>query len=214
MSSLPRTRRRRAAVLATAGSVAALLLAAPVAPAATINACQKKKGGTLRIITAKAKCKRTEKKLTWSQAGPAGTNGTNGTNGERGPSDGWYTENYNLNVDAKSISLSLPAGTYAITGSMWAIAGSEASPAGTGNTVAGVDCPVSSPADTVRLGRTYLSVSGVAGDRFAYGAGTADVIVVLPVASTVTMTCTKTVGISVNLGQARLQAIALGKLNS
>lgn len=115
-------------------------------------------------------------------------------------------------MDAKSISLALPAGTYSVSGSMWAIA---RAPLPNGTTLAGVDCPISSPVDTAHFGRTYFNVSGVSGDPagLSYGAGLGQVILVLPSASTVTMTCTKSVGVSVELYQARLQAVALGKLN-
>lgn len=69
------------------GALLASLALAPAAPAATIKACQKKKGGALRIITGKAKCKKkTEKTLSWSTTGPAGKNGANGTNGTNGAS--------------------------------------------------------------------------------------------------------------------------------
>ena len=56
------------ALLAIAGLLGSLLIA-PAAPAATINACQKKKGGTIRIVTSKTKCKKTEKKIKWSTDG-------------------------------------------------------------------------------------------------------------------------------------------------
>lgn len=71
------------ALLAIAGLLGSLLIA-PAAPAATINACQAKKGGTIRIVSSKTKCKKTEKKITWSTTGPAGKNGTNGSNGSNG----------------------------------------------------------------------------------------------------------------------------------
>ena len=62
-----------------AGLLGTLLIAVPAAPAATIYACQKKKGGTIRIVSSKTKCKKSsEKKIKWSTTGPAGKNGTNG----------------------------------------------------------------------------------------------------------------------------------------
>lgn len=55
------------------------------ASASTIYACQKKKGGAIRIVSAKTKCnKKTEKKISWNTQGPAGKNGTNGSNGTNG----------------------------------------------------------------------------------------------------------------------------------
>lgn len=78
------TRPRTVALFAATGLLAALLVSAPAAPAATIHACQKKKGGTIRIVTSKTKCKKTEKKVKWSTTGPAGKNGANGTSGTNG----------------------------------------------------------------------------------------------------------------------------------
>ena len=69
------------ALLAAAAVLLAALLIAPRAEAASIYACQKKKGGTLRLVTSKTKCKKTEKKIKWNTTGTAGKNGTNGTNG-------------------------------------------------------------------------------------------------------------------------------------
>jgi len=71
------------ALLAIAGLLGSLLIA-PAAPASTINACQAKKGGAIRVITSKAKCKKTEKKIKWNTTGSAGKNGTNGSNGTNG----------------------------------------------------------------------------------------------------------------------------------
>lgn len=79
--------RRLLGLLATVGA-SLLLIAlgtAGSAGAATIYACQKKKGGTIRIVSAKAKCnKKTETKISWNTEGPAGKNGANGTNGTNG----------------------------------------------------------------------------------------------------------------------------------
>jgi hypothetical protein len=77
-------RARTVALLGTTGLLTALLVSAPAAPAATINACQKKKGGTIRIVSSKTKCKKTEKKVKWSTTGAAGKNGSNGVNGSNG----------------------------------------------------------------------------------------------------------------------------------
>jgi hypothetical protein len=67
------------------GIVAVVVAAAGGAYAASssssISACVSKKSGTL--YEAK-KCKKHDKKLTWSQTGPAGKNGSNGTNGTNG----------------------------------------------------------------------------------------------------------------------------------
>lgn len=79
------SRRTGATALVVMGALlGALLISVPAAPAASIYACQKKKGGAIRIVSSKTKCKKTEKKLKWSTTGPAGKNGTNGTNGTNG----------------------------------------------------------------------------------------------------------------------------------
>src|SRR3954453_9098103 len=52
-----------------------------------INGCVVKKGktaGALRIVSAKKKCKKTEKRIKWNQKGVAGAPGVAGTNGATG----------------------------------------------------------------------------------------------------------------------------------
>ena len=49
-----------------------------------INGCYKKRGGSLRLVNAGAKCKGSEKAIAWNKQGPAGAAGTNGTNGANG----------------------------------------------------------------------------------------------------------------------------------
>lgn len=127
----------------TAGALLAALALAPAAPAATVKACQKKKGGALRVISGKAKCnKKTEKSLSWNTTGPAGkngangtngasgTNGTNGTNGKdgkngtdggRGPSNAFYVGPDGAvasldNTNKVLATLNLPAGTFVLFG--------------------------------------------------------------------------------------------------
>ena len=65
---------------------AALLVSlggAPAADATTYHGCVNKKGA-LRILSAHAKCKHGEKKITLNSEGVPGKNGTNGTNGING----------------------------------------------------------------------------------------------------------------------------------
>jgi hypothetical protein len=82
--SVPITR-RGIMVLAAAGALLlAVLAAAPQAEAATIYACAKKKGGAVRVVSKKAKCKKSETKLSWNTNGPGGKNGANGLNGSNG----------------------------------------------------------------------------------------------------------------------------------
>ena len=73
--------------LVLAGLLASLISLAGIAAsadAATIYACQKKKGGTIRIVSAKTKCKKSEKKISFNTVGKAGKDGANGTNGSNG----------------------------------------------------------------------------------------------------------------------------------
>lgn len=51
--------------------------------------------------------------------GPAGTPGVQGEPGERGPSDGYYVLDNNALNNSKTISLTVPGGSYVVTGSMW-----------------------------------------------------------------------------------------------
>jgi hypothetical protein len=65
------------ALLATGGAVA--LAASPGGPA--IRACANKKTGALRLAT---RCKRSERRVSWNQAGPAGERGPRGFTGAKG----------------------------------------------------------------------------------------------------------------------------------
>jgi hypothetical protein len=52
-----------------------------------VYACYKAKGktkGAVRLVAKKGKCKRGEKKISWSSVGPAGESGTNGESGSSG----------------------------------------------------------------------------------------------------------------------------------
>jgi len=57
---------------------------AAVSGGSTISACVKKKGGAIRIVSARARCKRGERTLSWSAVGPTGRQGQRGFNGARG----------------------------------------------------------------------------------------------------------------------------------
>jgi hypothetical protein len=69
--------------------------AAPITKGGQVHACYRVKGA-MRVVPVNKKCRRGEKKLAWSVAGPAGpagqngaagadgTNGTNGSNGTQG----------------------------------------------------------------------------------------------------------------------------------
>jgi hypothetical protein len=79
------THRRLAAVALSLALLSALLLAATgSAGAATLNACKNKKTGAIRVVGAKAKCKKSEARLSWSTAGSKGATGANGAKGDKG----------------------------------------------------------------------------------------------------------------------------------
>lgn len=69
------------------GVFGATASAAPIAKNGKVNACYKVKGkakGAMRVVPAKKKCKKGERKLAWSLAGPGGANGQAGGNGVPG----------------------------------------------------------------------------------------------------------------------------------
>jgi hypothetical protein len=67
-----------------AALVLSALFGATQADAATIHACANKKSGAVRVLSGKAKCKKSETSLSWNSGGPAGKNGLNGNNGLNG----------------------------------------------------------------------------------------------------------------------------------
>jgi hypothetical protein len=76
-------------VVAVAGTLAlaATVLAAPQADAATLYLCAKHRGGAVRVVSRKAHCHRGETKLSLGGgAGAAGVNGHEGPRGKEGPS--------------------------------------------------------------------------------------------------------------------------------
>jgi hypothetical protein len=59
--------------------------ATPQANAATLFACVKTEGGSMRLVGEKTKChRRSERKVSWNTRGPAGKNGLNGATGKNG----------------------------------------------------------------------------------------------------------------------------------
>jgi hypothetical protein len=77
--------RRRTVVLPALGLLVLLALAtAPLTEASTINACVKKKGGAVRIVTKAAKCKKRETKESWANRGITGRSGASGAVGAIG----------------------------------------------------------------------------------------------------------------------------------
>jgi hypothetical protein len=52
---------------------------------ALINACVKKKTGSVRVVAASSSCRKGESALAWNRQGPAGSRGVNGSAGPAGP---------------------------------------------------------------------------------------------------------------------------------
>jgi hypothetical protein len=80
-----RITRRGVTLLAIVGALlTAVFAAAPQADAATLYACVKKSNGAMRLVKPSTKCRKSERKVSWSTSGPAGRNGINGINGKNG----------------------------------------------------------------------------------------------------------------------------------
>jgi hypothetical protein len=79
------TSRGIALITAAAISLLAAFAMASQADAATLYACVKKEGGSMRLVSQRTKCNRkSERKVSWSTTGPAGHNGANGADGKNG----------------------------------------------------------------------------------------------------------------------------------
>lgn len=112
--------------LAVVGLISAILagsaIAAPITKGGQVHACYRVKGkakGAMRVVPAKKKCGRGEKKLAWSVAGPAGSqgspgaqgpagsNGTNGSDGAPGGNGGSGTEVLALETKVASLNVKI-----------------------------------------------------------------------------------------------------------
>lgn len=79
-----RHRKGLLAVLAVSVTFGGLLLESATSYAATIYACKKTIGGTIRIVGAKTVCADTETKMSWNEVGPQGPQGLQGSPGAKG----------------------------------------------------------------------------------------------------------------------------------
>jgi hypothetical protein len=71
-------------LVAAGAPLTAVFAAAPQADAAKLYACVKKQGGSMRLVSARTKCRSSERKVSWSTSGAAGKNGATGANGKDG----------------------------------------------------------------------------------------------------------------------------------
>lgn len=82
----------------------------------TLHGCVKKKSGALRLASS---CKKSERAVSWNIVGPQGATGAAGAAGAAGPSDAWEANSpgaTNVTSTAKVISVTVPAGSYDVTG--------------------------------------------------------------------------------------------------
>jgi hypothetical protein len=73
------------AVLAGAGSLAAVATTRGAADANVIQACRAKASGLLRVVSESSKCTKREIPISWNIQGPAGAAGPPGAAGPAGP---------------------------------------------------------------------------------------------------------------------------------
>jgi hypothetical protein len=78
------TSRSIALIAAATISLLAAFAMASQADAATLYACVNKEGGSMRLVSQRAKCTKSERKVSWSTSGPAGRKGADGKNGANG----------------------------------------------------------------------------------------------------------------------------------
>jgi hypothetical protein len=112
--------RRKAAGIGVLGAILATLATAPSAHAGTYYACVKKKGGAIRIVSRAAKCKRSERKISFNGEGPPGRNGRDGRNGKNGSNGKNGTNGTNGVNGTSGFTSTLPKG--ATEKGTWALA--------------------------------------------------------------------------------------------
>lgn len=124
------------AIAALVVALGGTALATIPGPDEVIHGCYKKRSGKLRLVeeAGGTACRRNAAAISWSQQGPVGPEGPRGMRGDPGPkgdpgtSSGFYDHQSNTSlgwnqpgVATQTVvaSLSLPAGTYSVTGSAW-----------------------------------------------------------------------------------------------
>lgn len=126
----PTSRRMRPSKRAVLAGGAAILLLGGVSGAyavtadGTINACQDKSTGNLRVIDpAKTSCKNSEAPISWNQTGPQGTAGRDGVDGQDGQDgvSGYEVRSYDYAIVSGGgiATMICPAGKVALGGGYW-----------------------------------------------------------------------------------------------
>jgi hypothetical protein len=210
---MTRTIPRRALIaLVTASALtAACLVGSSAATASTLFACVKK-NGTAHLYSKKPKCKKGEKKLTWSNVGPAGKNGVNGANGTNGANGsngaagasgdvaGYFSSQpsglflTSTLTKLSGLERTLPAGSYLLSASVGIEGFAES--AGSG---AQEECQLiasSGPKSVSKWAGPFLNVSG---QFIAEGELTMQLGVTAAEPVTVSVKCRQTLGIGTGL---------------
>ncbi|HET7120282.1 MAG TPA: hypothetical protein VFI17_03400 [Solirubrobacterales bacterium] len=143
-------------------------------------------------------------------AGKAGERGLPGSPGERGPSDAYYVLDNNAGSNSKTISVSVPAGDYAVSASVM-VANSDMA------NWARVNCVLESPQDETLghygVANLFAGLAQGPADAF-YGMNATEAGLSLPVDGTIKYECTRPSGTaSVSIYQARIVAIRVGTLH-
>ncbi len=115
------TSRGAALIAAAAISLLAAFAMTSRADAATLYACVKKQGGSMRLVSQRAKCAKSERKVSWSTTGPAGRNGASGVNGAAGKNGANGTNG----VNGQNLTSQTPIASGQSESGAFAVAGGE-----------------------------------------------------------------------------------------
>ena len=141
---------------------------------------------------------------TQGPAGLQGPAGAKGDTGARGPSDAYYVFNNASGVDSKSLDLVLPAGNYAVAGSMYAVNKSTSVKVDT-------RCDLTAATDPNHDGSAIVSLGFAA--SFTYGVLTTQTVLRLPSGGTAHLVCQTSGTGSAEFYQARILATKVETLN-
>lgn len=117
--------------------------------------------------------------------GPKGDTGVKGDRGEvgpRGPSSGYYAFNNSSGTGSKTLTLSVPAGSYIASGSMYATLLSG---------YAEFDCSLTSSTESANEGRTTLTIGPPPGATYDYVHPQADAGLNVGPGGTISFACAK-----------------------
>ena len=144
------SRSRSLALLAGLGALAAVIAAgvgAQTTAAPRIHACAAKKSGALRVVAAKARCRKSERKLSWAVAGSRGAAGVPGARGPTG-----------LGGPAGPAGPQGPAGPHSLAGLVTHVSSTVSGSTATRT------CPASSP---IVVGGGYRDTAGGSTSQYA-----------------------------------------------